>query len=284
MYRKEGTVMRKMRVIYLCVAILWIAAANTGCYVFPSSPPATSTPSVSTTDNSTSLSTQGTETTTTTTQPITDTDATTSWREITLTGSHKIEVPLLAQKPEYPTGCESVSTIMVLRYHGESIRVSQFIDRHLPMNSRFYYEDGVRYGPSPYEYFIGHPTSEQSYGCMAPVIEKALIDYFGSSDRVINATGDSLPELCAQFIDQDLPVLVWVTIAMLETYTSATWLLEDGTTCEWPANEHCMVLVGYDERYYIFNDPYTGKTVKYRHALAEDRYASLGKQAIVITK
>ena len=45
-----------------------------------------------------------------------------------------------------------------------------------------------------------------------------------------------------------------------------------------------MVLVGYDVNNYIFNDPYSGKTVKYRRSLSEDRYNALGQQAIVITQ
>ena len=198
-------------------------------------------------------------------------------------GSHKINVPLIAQKPEFPTGCESVSAVMALRYFGETIRVTDFINKHLSMSSKFYYKDGRRYGPSPYEYFIGNPMTTQSYGCMASVIEKALVSYLGSNERIYNVTSTDMKDLCINYIDNDLPVLVWVTIAMIDTSTSDSWYLEDGTLFQWPGNEHCMVLVGYDEKYYYFNDPYTGKTVKQAHSLAELRYEQLGKQAIVIT-
>lgn len=276
--------MRRQRIVTFCITTLMILSLCSGCSFRPDGPPSffraphttttTSTVTTSTTDAAIS----------TTTSRITNATKTSTTKRSSYTGSHKINVPILAQKPEYPSGCESVSAVMALQYLGEPIRVYQFIDAHLSMNSRFYYKDGMYCGPSPYEYFIGHPTSEQSYGCMAPVIEKALVSYFGDESRVVNATGASLRELCARYIDNDLPVLVWVTIAMQETYTSAEWYLEDGTLFEWPANEHCMVLVGYDVNNYIFNDPYSGKTVKYRRSLSEDRYDALGQQAIVITR
>lgn len=90
-------------------------------------------------------------------------------------------VPVLSQFPEFPTGCESVSTVMALKFYGENISCTRFIDEYLPKNADYYYDSGKRFGPSPYEYFIGSPRTAASYGCMAPVIEKALCDYFGNS-------------------------------------------------------------------------------------------------------
>ncbi len=199
-------------------------------------------------------------------------------------GTHILDVPLLSQWPEFPTGCESVSAIMALRYLGESLTVTRFIREFLPQSAHFYYEDGVRYGPSPYEYFLGTPTTDAAYGCMEPVIRKALTAYFGSDDRLEETTGTSLDELCRTYIDHDLPVLVWVTIAMIDTYPSSSWHLEDGTLFQWPANEHCMVLVGYDEYKYYFNDPYTGQVMSYARTLCETRYEQMGKQSLVITR
>lgn len=200
------------------------------------------------------------------------------------TGSHILNVPLLSQWPEFPTGCESVSTVMALRYAGESLTVTKFIREYLPKSTNFYFEDGKKFGPSPYEHFIGSPETSSSYGCMAPVIERALTAYFGNDERVHNVTGKTLPELCAEYIDKDQPVLVWATINMLDTYPSASWYLSDGSRFSWPANEHCLVLVGYDENKYYFNDPYVGKVVGYSRSLCESRYSVLGNQALIITK
>lgn len=191
-------------------------------------------------------------------------------------------VPIMHQFPDYPSGCESVSAVMALQHADVSVSVDEFIDQHLPMSSRFYWEDGKNYGPSPYEHFIGSPRSTASYGCMAPVIEKALTSCLGNKQRVKDVGGYSLSELCEQYVSRDIPVLVWVTIKMIEIQPTNSWYLSDGTRFTWPGNEHCMVLVGYDENNYYFNDPYVGATVSYKRARAETRYAQMGKQALVI--
>ncbi len=196
--------------------------------------------------------------------------------------SHLIDVPIIPQMPDYPTGCESVSAVMALNYWGENISVADFIDKYLPKSEYFYSKGDMYYGPDPFHHFVGDPRTTNSYGCMAPVIQRAISDYFGTNKRVLNLSGSSLSQLCAQHIVQNRPVLVWVTINMMETFVRAQWRLEDGSIFEWPANEHCMVLVGFDKDYYYFNDPYTGQLVKYEHLLSEDRYLALGQQALVI--
>lgn len=60
------------------------------------------------------------------------------------------------------------------------------------------------------------------------------------------------------------------------------WTLGDGSTFSWPANEHCMLLIGFDGEYCYLNDPFVGKTVKYDKKLTEKRYCELGKQAVAI--
>ncbi len=158
-----------------------------------------------------------------------------------------------------------------------------FVEKYLPKDNRFYWKNGKKHGPDPYEFFIGDPRSTQSYGCMAPVIEKALVSYFDSEKRVTNSTGKSLEELCETYIRKDMPVLMWGTIGMIDTEIGDQWLLEDGRLFGWPNNEHCMVLIGYDSDYYYLNDPYRGTVKKYAKWLVEKRYQQLGKQSLVIT-
>lgn len=194
------------------------------------------------------------------------------------------DVPLICQFPQYPTGCESVSAVMALNYCGNPISVEDFINDFLPTSRDFYMENGKIFGPSPYEYFIGSPKSNSSYGCMASVINRALIECIGESDRVANLTGEKLTDICENYIENDIPVIVWATNKMLETNPKNSWYLNDETRFTWPGNEHCMLLIGYDESSYYFNDPYTGKTVSYNKTLTEDRFAELGRQAIAILR
>ena len=41
---------------------------------------------------------------------------------------HKITVPYIDQSIKYPTGCESVSAVMLLRFLGYDITVDEFIE------------------------------------------------------------------------------------------------------------------------------------------------------------
>ena len=42
---------------------------------------------------------------------------------------HKIEVPYIDQSVKYPTGCESVSAVMLLKYLGYEMTVDEFIKK-----------------------------------------------------------------------------------------------------------------------------------------------------------
>jgi len=281
----------KFRVVValLCCSLLCIQLQGCSCFSENSSSVSDTTPPTTTTAESVTTTTATKTTTTTSTQRTYPTKTTAPRSTTTGMPSDKLSdkvlsVPIIAQFPDFPTGCESVSAVMTLRYYGATISVNDFVDKHLPKSNHFWRRNGVLHGPDPNEYFIGDPASKNSFGCMAPVIEKALISYFGSAERVKNTTGESLSSLCTTYIDQGMPVLVWATIGMITTEGGDSWLLEDGSTFTWPKNEHCMVLIGYDNQRYYFNDPYRGTVKSYARALCESRYADLGMQSIAITK
>lgn len=204
-------------------------------------------------------------------------EATTLTEERTL-----IEVPYLDQNA-YPTGCESVSAVMLLRYWGVDITVDTFIDNYLRCEE-MYYRDGVLVGPSPDDAFVGNPRTTYGYGCNINPIGLACYKLLGEDFLVLNRTGHDLSELTERYIDHDIPVLIWGTINMVEPYPSDIWISElDGSEVQWIANEHCLVLVGYDEESYYCNDPYDNNgVVAYPRALFEQRYEQMGKQALVI--
>ncbi len=243
------------------------AAAETAVTIAPTITAAVSTPTTATTT---------TTSTTAASLPVSQ------HRPPTENGKVLLSVEIIHQFPEYPTGCESVATVMALRYAGWDISVADFIDNYLPCSADFYWHDGKFYGPSPYEYFLGNPRTYNSYGCMASAIKKALTGLLKEKGKLIDATGESLASLCSAYIDRGYPVIVWVSINMLAIKDGRQWILPNGSTYIWPSNEHCMVLVGYDAHAYYFNDPYTGRVVAYSRKLADLRYAQMGKQALVI--
>ena len=84
----------------------------------------------------------------------------------------RLSVPYIDQTLRWPTGCESVSTVMLLQYLGLDISVEEFI-RYLPkypLNT----EGPEWIGADPNQYFIGTPEDPDSFGCYAPVICNTL--------------------------------------------------------------------------------------------------------------
>ncbi len=194
----------------------------------------------------------------------------------------RLSVPALGQYPGYPTGCEILSATMALHYVGDPVSPDTLIDRHLSTSTDWYFWEGVRYGPDPKEHFLGNPRSENSYGCFSPVIRDMLCSYLRQPERVVEAGGLSLPQLCEQYLDNGLPVILWASMEMRPLQDGASWVLPNGETFTWPGGEHCMLLVGYDEESYYFNDPRAGDCVTYDRTLSEQRYEDMGRQALVI--
>ncbi|MDD3361004.1 MAG: C39 family peptidase [Hespellia sp.] len=194
----------------------------------------------------------------------------------------QIEVPYFDQSIKYPTGCESVTAVMLLHFLGFPISIDDFIDRYLEKEA-LQTIDGVLYGPDPNECFVGSPYDEEAFGCYAPVIKKTLEKILPENAyEVINETGSSIDYLISKYIDQDMPVIFWACINMREPITGPEWRLSDsGDVFTWISNEHCMLLVGYDEEQYYFNDPYENHgVIGYAKEIVKSRYDAQHCQAI----
>lgn len=188
-----------------------------------------------------------------------------------------------------PTGCESVSTVAVLQHLGIDITANKFIDKFLPCE-KFYKKEGMVYGADPDEAFAGDPYETASLGCYPNVILKALnkmkkSGYPGMNNLTFkNVSGTDLETLATQYIANQIPVIIWVTINMKPSYEGMQYCLEDGSLYTWTAPEHCVVLCGYDDDSYYIMDPLeNGKTVAYPKTLVEQRYHELSKYALVIS-
>lgn len=195
-----------------------------------------------------------------------------------------IKVPYIDQTKEWPTGCESVSAVMLLQYLGLDITVERFVEQYLEKEP-FEEKDGKLYGGNPWEVFAGDPADDRSMGCYAPVIKKALEKALGGNTwEPVDLTGKSMEILRREYIDRDIPVIFWASIDLKETYEGPEWILTDtGETFLWRSNEHCMLLVGYDEENYYFNDPWHDHgTIGYEKKLAEKRHAEQYGMAVSV--
>ena len=201
-----------------------------------------------------------------------------------VTGTVKIDIPYISQEGEFPNGCEAVSAVMMLQRLGFDITPGEFIDDYLNCEDT-YIKWGCRYGPNPKKAYVGDPRDEDGgFGCFAPVIVNALNSYLPDDFIAYNTTGMSLNSLKSDFLDRGIPVAVWVTVEMEEIDRILQWQSYDKKeTYLYPANEHCMVLVGYTEDTYIFADPYNSNgVVEYSANDTVLAFNSLGMQSVVI--
>lgn len=199
-----------------------------------------------------------------------------------------LNVPYIYQMDKYPTGCESVSTVMVMRYFGMPITVEKFIDSYLPQGrAPFRDENDERFGDDPRKVFLGSPYSKSGWGCYAPVIVTAANKCIDRKKfEVKNITGTAFDTLCKTYIDNEIPVIVWATTDMLPLRphkASHTWnIIGTSETFTWKSPMHCLVLVGYDDNNYYFNDSQREKNFRYAKADVLTAYKALGMQAVVI--
>lgn len=195
--------------------------------------------------------------------------------------------PHIEQGEDYPTGCESVSTAMVLNYFGYDISVDEFIDDYLPKEDLYVEGEGdneIIYAADPNEAFIGDPYDEFSLGCYAPVIANALENCRYEDYEVINASGSELCQLLREYILNDIPVIFWATMDMEESREGITWtVIDTEREFTWISGEHCLVLIGYDNKNYYFSDPSKPENItSYTKELVEKRYRELGEQCVVL--
>lgn len=203
-----------------------------------------------------------------------------------------LTVPYIDQTADWPTGCESVSAVMLAKYLGAKCSVDDFIEKHLEKHP-MQHKEGHLYGPDPNRYFAGSPYDPDSFGCYPKVMVQALNRLFaqeGLPYQAEDATGVPTEALLREQIDAGMPVLYWTSINLKPTYVGPVWRLEDGSgDFTWVSNEHCLVLVGYGQeegKEFLFcNDPWENHgCIGYDRKLVEERHAEQAMRAVVIRK
>ena len=201
-------------------------------------------------------------------------------------------VPLIGQS-KLPTGCETCSATMLLNFYGYKISETTFADKYL-VKKPFGYSNGSYTGPDPNCAFVGTPYSSNSYGAYAPIMAKCMNKYLSNkSYKAVEISGKSLEYLSGKYVAQGQPIMIWATINMSPSFKTTTWRVNYtdenakyklGSYYTWIAGEHCLVMTGYDNYYYYFNDPWTNARTRYSKSVVNSRYAELGKQAVVMVK
>ncbi len=184
-----------------------------------------------------------------------------------------IEMELVYQHPELPTGCESVALTMLLKYYGFELEKTTIASEYLVYSDNFV--DG----------YVGNPFSSGGAGIYAPGLTKTANKYLNDQDTTLNAKNisDSSPETLYKYIANNTPVVIWNTVYMLYNNPSGDIRTYGAKEYQWDRNEHCMVLSGYDleKNIVIVHDPIEGIVERDADAFWE-RYRNLGSMALII--
>lgn len=194
-----------------------------------------------------------------------------------------IEAKPISQFPTFPTGCESVATTILLRYHGFQITPAQFIDKYLDKGSVPYWANGIQYSPDPQKVFLGNPRSKDGWGIYVGGIERALKKFVDTNKfDIVVPKNQNMDDLCKNYIINNLPVVVWATVRMQDVKSTPLRVIGTNSRFYWYSPLHCLVLVGYDDTYYYFSDPNTGSYTKFLKSKTQNVYSKMGKQSIVL--
>lgn len=150
-----------------------------------------------------------------------------------------LDVKVIYQYPDMPSGCEITSLTMVLNYMGIDVTNDYMADNYL---------DSSTYNNNMFTSFVGSVYNDNSFGCYAPVIVNAANKFF--SDRALDYEAvnisNSTREQIIDILSDGRPVIIWNTEDMKTTYAKTYTI--DGNSFEWMTNEHCVVLSGYNEQ------------------------------------
>ena len=189
-------------------------------------------------------------------------------------------------------GCETYAATMLFHILGFDLSEIDFADNYLDCHPVMGDMETGLTGPDMYSGFAG--TAYAGWGVYAPSMAKSMNKYLKdqkSELKAYNYENISLEKLCEEYIDKDIPVMVWATTNMEEPTVHTTWKVDYvdenaktkiGDDFSWYEHEHCLVLIGYDEKYYYFDDSAYGDVSHFEKALVAKRYKQLGSQCIIV--
>lgn len=189
-------------------------------------------------------------------------------------------VPLIQQLPELDRGCEVTSLAMLLQYAGVSVDKMQLASEIKKIN---FLDDGVRGNPN--EGFVGniYTFSESGYGVYHEPLFQLAKKYL--PNKAVDLTGKSIEETYKSVKSgQPVVMITNATFAPLDEDEFTTWETNSGDVSI-TYNEHCVVLIGYDEEFVYIRDPLSESLdVKVPRENFEKAWMQMGSQAISYVK
>lgn len=186
----------------------------------------------------------------------------------------QIEMEVILQKPELPTGCESVALTMVLKQKGYPIEKTTIAEEYLIYN-RDNYASG----------YVGDPSTYGGVGIYPPGLvntANCFLKQRYQQHTAYDVSKLSLEELLP-YVAAGNPVLLWLTSDLEAPYFSSQSVEYGGDSYRWYWNEHCVVLGGYDleKQSVTLFDPLKGKAEESLERV-EEIYNQTGKYAMTV--
>ena len=192
--------------------------------------------------------------------------------------SIKLDVPLINQLPELYNGCEITSLTMMLNYIGIDVDKLTLADEVKKDPTPIVRSgDVITSWGDPQYGFVGSISGNTGVGYAVypePLIP-LINDY--TDDRGVNLTGKSLDTL-KQYLASDHPIIVWVT-ADWTMPSFITWTKNDKTIHS-TFSEHAVLLTGFDEDYFYFNDPLANQKSYVSINTFESVWTAMGSMAV----
>lgn len=148
------------------------------------------------------------------------------YKEKTTVNPEKIvlDVPIIPQRPTLPTGCEIVSTTMMLAYNGVEISASE-LAKEIPYDN---YDPSIGY--------VGNPFSTIGWTVYPEALISPLYKYLLTVQVLKENDISQIKEQLAK----EKPVVVW--LSGMHGFTV-----------------HSVIISGFDQTGLYYNDPWTGE-------------------------
>ncbi|AJI31403.1 C39 family peptidase [Bacillus cereus] len=206
-----------------------------------------------------------------------------SGKQVEFTRDEKVilsNVPFIQQLPELDRGCEVTSLAMMLQYAGITVDKMKLANEIRKVD---FMNDGVRGNPN--EGFVGniYTFSESGYGVYHGPLFQLAKKYL--PNKAVDLTGKSIEELYKSVkAGQPVVMITNATFEPLDEDEFTTWETNSGDVSI-TYNEHCVVLIGYDQESVYIRDPLKDSLdVKVPREKFEQAWVQMGSQAISYVK
>lgn len=197
-----------------------------------------------------------------------------------------IDVPTVKQNPELPNGCEITALTSILNYYGMNVSKTTMADNYLTKVAMSN-QKGKKVGPNPHIAYAGNPRDLKGgwYVFATPIVDAAQKSIAANKmDLTAENVSGSTREEILSYIDQSIPVVVWVTRDLSPPVKRGGWYIErkNGFHSAY-TNLHAVVLNGWKNGKVHIMNPLKGHQSVSEEAFF-DSYEALGSLAVIIKK